>query len=138
MSRHSPSPHSPGPLVDCLSLRRQILSDTKGERGSNSGPFGRDTRRCTLQARQPPWEGRRHSLAPSFLEANPALFFLSFPRDVLHRLKQLMRLSEKKYHTFLMGKINPAKLSNFTEVDIYTIVACPETSLVRVVVDKHH
>ena len=56
--------------------------------------------------------------------------FSPFPRDVLHRLKQLMRLSEKKYHTFLMGKINPAKLSNFTEVDIYTIVACPETSLV--------
>ena len=52
-------------------------------------------------------------------------------RDVLLRLKQLLVQSEKKYHTFLMGKINPAKLSNFTEIDIYTIVACPETSLVR-------
>lgn len=30
-----------------------------------------------------------------------------------------------------MGKINPAKLSNFTEVDLYVMVACPETSLVR-------
>ena len=30
---------------------------------------------------------------------------------------------------FLIGKINPAKLLNFPEIDVFVLVACPENSL---------
>lgn len=29
-----------------------------------------------------------------------------------------------------MGKLNVAKMANFMEVDVYVLVACPESSLV--------
>jgi diphthamide biosynthesis protein 2 len=28
-----------------------------------------------------------------------------------------------------VGKLNPAKLANFPEIDVYTLIACPENSL---------
>ena len=34
-----------------------------------------------------------------------------------------------QYYTIAVGKLNPAKLANFMEVDIYVLVACPECSL---------
>ena len=36
-----------------------------------------------------------------------------------------------QYYTFAMGKLNPAKMANFMEVDVYVLVACPENSLVE-------
>lgn len=50
--------------------------------------------------------------------------------DVLQAVKSLCDIAEKQYYTFLMGKVNPAKLANFTEVDIYVLIACPENSMV--------
>ena len=47
----------------------------------------------------------------------------------INRLKEIIRLAGKKSYTFVMGKLNVAKLANFMEVDIYVIVACPENSL---------
>jgi len=34
-----------------------------------------------------------------------------------------------RFYTFVVGKLNPAKLANFPEIDCYVIVACPENSL---------
>ena len=49
----------------------------------------------------------------------------------IHRhLKTIIEKSGKKSYTFIVGKINPAKLSNFSEVDVYVLIACPEQALV--------
>jgi diphthamide biosynthesis protein 2 len=50
--------------------------------------------------------------------------------DVLTRIKEMLTLAGKKYYTFVMGKLNPAKLANFMEIDVFVVIACPENSLV--------
>ncbi|KDN43420.1 diphthamide biosynthesis protein, partial [Tilletiaria anomala UBC 951] len=49
-------------------------------------------------------------------------------------LKSLRKLltgkgSRRKVYTISVGKLNPAKLANFQEIDIFVLVACPENSL---------
>jgi diphthamide biosynthesis protein 2 len=50
-------------------------------------------------------------------------------RDVLVRVKRLLKCMGRKYYTFIVGKINVAKLANHSEVDVYVLIACPENSL---------
>lgn len=50
-------------------------------------------------------------------------------RSVIEHLKKLLQNAGKKSYTFVVGKLNPAKLANFAEIDIYVLVACPESSL---------
>lgn len=50
--------------------------------------------------------------------------------DMIEHLKKVIKSAGKKYYTVAMGKLNPAKMANFMEVDIYVLVACPENSLV--------
>uniref|UniRef100_V5EPN6 2-(3-amino-3-carboxypropyl)histidine synthase subunit 2 n=1 Tax=Kalmanozyma brasiliensis (strain GHG001) TaxID=1365824 RepID=V5EPN6_KALBG len=50
-------------------------------------------------------------------------------------LKYLRRLltgptSGRKVYTISVGKLNPAKLANFQEIDVFVLVACPENTLV--------
>eukprot|EP00002_Diphylleia_rotans_P020349 TRINITY_DN3952_c0_g2_i2.p1 TRINITY_DN3952_c0_g2~~TRINITY_DN3952_c0_g2_i2.p1 ORF type:complete len:485 (+),score=108.86 TRINITY_DN3952_c0_g2_i2:42-1496(+) len=49
--------------------------------------------------------------------------------QIVERLKHIIKKSGKKYYTFVINKINPAKLANFMEIDLYVIVACPFNSL---------
>ncbi|XP_051867897.1 2-(3-amino-3-carboxypropyl)histidine synthase subunit 2 [Pristis pectinata] len=49
--------------------------------------------------------------------------------STIDHLKWIVKQSGKKSYTFVMGKLNVAKLANFLEVDIYVLVACPENSL---------
>jgi diphthamide biosynthesis protein 2 len=49
---------------------------------------------------------------------------------VIAHIKQLCAAAEKQYFVFLMGKLNPAKLANFSEVDVYCLIACHENSMV--------
>ena len=51
-------------------------------------------------------------------------------KAIIDHVKKLIKLAGKKSYTFVVGKINPAKLANFAEVDIYVYVACRESSLV--------
>jgi len=48
--------------------------------------------------------------------------------DILERLRKIIRHAGKKVYTFLVGKPNVAKLANFPEIDVFVLVACPETS----------
>lgn len=55
-------------------------------------------------------------------------------RSFLPLLQQLRRLltspaSQRKVYTISVGKLNPAKLANFQEIDVFVLVACPENSL---------
>ncbi|KAK7508182.1 hypothetical protein BaRGS_00000421 [Batillaria attramentaria] len=50
-------------------------------------------------------------------------------QDMISYLKTLLRSAGKKSYTFVVGKLNPAKLGNFMEVDVFVLVACPQNSL---------
>lgn len=49
--------------------------------------------------------------------------------SALAHLKDVIRRAGKKSYMLSMGKLNPAKLGNFLEVDIFVLVACAENSL---------
>ena len=51
-------------------------------------------------------------------------------RDIMEHVKALVKKSGKKSYTFVVGKLNPAKLANFAEIDVYVLVACQESSLI--------
>jgi len=48
--------------------------------------------------------------------------------DIIQRLRDRIRGAGKRCYTFLVGKPNVAKLANFPEIDVFVLVACPETS----------
>ncbi|XP_061094318.1 2-(3-amino-3-carboxypropyl)histidine synthase subunit 2 isoform X1 [Conger conger] len=48
---------------------------------------------------------------------------------IIDQLKNTVRKAGKKIYVFAMGKLNVPKLANFLEIDIYILVACPESSL---------
>ncbi|EIW77988.1 diphthamide biosynthesis protein [Coniophora puteana RWD-64-598 SS2] len=49
---------------------------------------------------------------------------------IAHLRAQLARARKKSY-TISVGKLNPAKLANFMEVECFVLVACPENSVVE-------
>jgi len=49
--------------------------------------------------------------------------------EILDKLRRLVKNSGRKCYTFLVGKPNVAKLANFPEIDLFVMVACPESSL---------
>jgi hypothetical protein len=46
---------------------------------------------------------------------------------MVQRLKRVIRAAGKRPYVFYVGKINPAKLANFAEMDALVLVASPET-----------
>ena len=51
-------------------------------------------------------------------------------RSLAH-CQTLIKAAGKKSYAFVVGKVNPAKLANFAEIDIWVVVGCWETSLVE-------
>lgn len=49
---------------------------------------------------------------------------------LITHLRQLVAAHQKKSYTVAVGKLNPAKLANFIEVECFVLVACPENSMV--------
>ena len=49
--------------------------------------------------------------------------------EMFNRLKVLLKKAGKKVYSFIVGKINVAKLANFMEIDIFVLIACPENTL---------
>ncbi|KAF7305490.1 2-(3-amino-3-carboxypropyl)histidine synthase subunit 2 [Mycena chlorophos] len=50
---------------------------------------------------------------------------------LIKHLRALLARAHKKSYTISVGKLNPAKLANFMEVECFVLVACPENSLVE-------
>ncbi|KDR72825.1 hypothetical protein GALMADRAFT_73379 [Galerina marginata CBS 339.88] len=46
-------------------------------------------------------------------------------------IRRLLRRKQKKSYTISVGKLNPAKLANFLEIECFVLVACPENSLIE-------
>ena len=57
---------------------------------------------------------------------HPAAAYL----PLITHLRQLITSRDKKSYTVAVGKLNPAKLANFIEVECWVLVACPENSMV--------
>ena len=55
----------------------------------------------------------------------------TYMRSVVTSLRKLLEREGRSSYTFVVGKINPAKLANFAEVDCFILVACPEHSLLE-------
>ena len=49
---------------------------------------------------------------------------------IISHLKKLIIHAGKKPYTFVMGKLNVAKMANFMEIECFVLVACPENSLI--------
>jgi len=52
-------------------------------------------------------------------------------RNVINRIKTIIKSVGKRSYTFVVGKPNEPKLANIPEVDVFVYVACPETSIVE-------
>lgn len=50
---------------------------------------------------------------------------------LISHIRKLLAQSQKKSYTISVGKLNPAKLANFMEIECFVLVACPENSLVE-------
>lgn len=51
-------------------------------------------------------------------------------RSAIERLRTLVRGAGKRCYVMSMGRVAPAKLANFPEVDVFVLVACAQTALV--------
>ncbi|KAG7339318.1 DPH2: diphthamide biosynthesis protein 2 [Nitzschia inconspicua] len=49
--------------------------------------------------------------------------------DVVQTLQAIIQDAGKASYSFAVGKVNPAKLANFAEIDVFCLVACREQSL---------
>ncbi|QRW21652.1 diphthamide biosynthesis protein [Rhizoctonia solani] len=50
---------------------------------------------------------------------------------LMAHLRQLLAKAQKKCYTISVGKLNPAKLANFMEIECFVLVACPENSVIE-------
>lgn len=50
--------------------------------------------------------------------------------QALNRMKELLKKAGKKSYTFVVGKLNVAKLANFMEIDVFVLLACTESTLI--------
>ncbi|KAF8320686.1 diphthamide biosynthesis protein [Clavulina sp. PMI_390] len=49
---------------------------------------------------------------------------------VINFLRKAIARARKKSYTVSVGKLNPAKLGNFMEIECFVLVACPENSII--------
>ncbi|KAF9530121.1 diphthamide biosynthesis protein [Crepidotus variabilis] len=49
---------------------------------------------------------------------------------LIKHIRALLAKKKKKSYTISVGKLNPAKLANFLEIECFVLVACPENSLI--------
>eukprot|EP01039_Chlorochromonas_danica_P011051 gene11051-12307_t len=52
-------------------------------------------------------------------------------RRCLLRLQRLLQAARKKYYTFIMGRLNEAKLCNFPEIDVFCLIASEDISTIK-------
>lgn len=50
--------------------------------------------------------------------------------DLISMLRKMVLDRGKKPYLLSLGKINPAKVANFSECDVFCIIACPESTVV--------
>lgn len=49
---------------------------------------------------------------------------------LIAHVRKLLARAQKKSYTISVGKLNPAKLANFMEIECFVLIACPENSVI--------
>jgi diphthamide biosynthesis protein 2 len=49
---------------------------------------------------------------------------------LIAHIRKLLARARKKSYTISVGKLNPAKLANFMEIECFILIACPENSVI--------
>jgi diphthamide biosynthesis protein 2 len=52
-------------------------------------------------------------------------------REAIEHVGSILKRADRRFYSFLIGKLNCPKLNNFMEVDMYVMVACNENSLIN-------
>ena len=78
----------------------------------------------------PPLSISLPSLLSLPLPPSPSLSLLSLYLS----LSLLYATLLSQVYTFVVGKLSPAKLANFSDVDVFVLISCPEHSLVYCIV----
>ena len=55
---------------------------------------------------------------------------LASSRPLLEELRRALKRAKKKSYTMSVGRLNPAKLANFAEVECFVLVGCAEGGVV--------
>ena len=71
----------------------------------------------------------QHSLSASTVGLVVATLSHTSTLPTLAHLTQLIRASGKKVYTVVVGKLNPSKLANFADVDVWCTLSCPYSAL---------
>lgn len=50
---------------------------------------------------------------------------------MISHLRKMLAKAHKKSYTISVGKLNPAKLANFLEIECFVLVACLENSVIE-------
>ena len=50
---------------------------------------------------------------------------------LISHLRKILAKAQKKSYTISVGKLNPAKLGNFMEIECFVLAACPENSVIE-------
>ena len=51
-------------------------------------------------------------------------------RDIIRRLQLLIEAGGKRYYTFVMGRLNEAKICNFPEIDVFCFISNEDISVI--------
>lgn len=54
-----------------------------------------------------------------------------YTQTLIDRIELILKTANKKYYTFVMGRLNEAKLCNFPEIDLYVLIANEDAALVK-------
>lgn len=57
-------------------------------------------------------------------------FSIANCREAIEGVKKTLKESQKRFFTFVVGKVNVAKLANFLDVEMFVWVGCPSSDLV--------
>ncbi|XP_043521652.1 2-(3-amino-3-carboxypropyl)histidine synthase subunit 2 isoform X2 [Frieseomelitta varia] len=81
-----------------------------------------------------PWLKRRRFLVEKLKDAKVvgiviATLGIKDYLTIITMLKNILKAKKKKSYILSVGKINPAKLANFLEIDAFVVITCPENEI---------
>ncbi|KOX81155.1 Diphthamide biosynthesis protein 2 [Melipona quadrifasciata] len=81
-----------------------------------------------------PWLKRRRFLVEKLKDAKVvgiviATLGIKDYLTIITMLKNILKTKKKKSYILSVGKINPAKLANFPEIDAFVVITCPENDI---------
>ncbi|XP_076247928.1 diphthamide biosynthesis 2 [Calliopsis andreniformis] len=87
-----------------------------------------------FEALNTPWLKRRRFLIEKLKDAKvigivAATLGIKDYLKIITTVKNILKQKNKKSYILSMGKINPAKLANFPEIDAFVVITCPENEV---------